>query len=137
MPFPVEEKYILQVESQLNIIFPTEFKKRMMRLNGGECIIEESEFKLYPFFDTSDRKRISRTCNHIVLETRNAREWKGFPENAIAIGSDGSGDQLILMHDGNGVLSEEIYLWNHEERFVKKITTSIYRLSSLNSTNSF
>lgn len=137
MPFPVEEKYILQTESELNVIFPVEFKSRMMKLNGGELITRKHEFELYPFFDKSDRKRISRTCNHIVLETKNAREWTGFPINAVAIGSDGSGNQIILTHNGNGILTDEIYFWDHEEESVEKIAESIDKLSNENKSNSF
>ncbi|WP_298515520.1 SMI1/KNR4 family protein [uncultured Kordia sp.] len=129
MPFHVEEEYILQTESELNVVFPTKFKNRMMEVNGGELIIRKHEFELYPFFDKSDRKRISRTCNHIVLETHNAREWNGFPENAVAIGSDGSGNQIILTHNGDGILTDEIYFWDHEEGLINKIAESIQKLS--------
>ena len=56
MPFPIEEKYIIETESELNVKFPTEFKIWMMKSNGGELIT--NEFELYPFFDKSDKKRI-------------------------------------------------------------------------------
>ncbi len=136
MPFPIEEKYILKTESELNVVFPVEFKSRMIKLNGGELVTSRHEFELYPFFDESDRKRISRTCNHIALETKNAREQKDFPENAIAIGSDGFGNQIILIHNGNGILTDEIYFWDHEIRGLKKVAKSIQKLSSENKTNS-
>ena len=125
MPFPIDEKYIKDTELELNVTFPPEFKNRMMESNGGDLILPKFEFELYPFFDKSDRKRISRTCNHIGLETKNAREWNGFPENGIAIGADGFGNQLILTHNGNGNLSDELYFWNHETKEVKKIAESI------------
>ena len=100
----------------------------MIKSNGGELSPEEFGFELYPFFDKSDRKRISRTYNHIGLETKNAREWDGFPENAIAIASDGFGNQIILIHNGNGILKNEIYFWDHETREVEKIANSINEL---------
>ncbi|OUS19026.1 SMI1/KNR4 family protein [Nonlabens dokdonensis] len=128
MPFPIDEKYIKETENELKIEFPIEFKNRMKKSNGGELITEEFEFELYPFFDKSDRKRISRTCNHIGLETKNAREWIGFPENGIAIGSDGFGNQIILIHNGNGILTDEIHFWNHEMGKTKKIAESITEL---------
>ena len=105
--------------------FPIEFKSRMMKSNGGELVTEEFEFGLYPFFDKSDQKRISRTCNHIGLETKNARKWSGFPENGIAIGSDGFGNLIILTHNGDGILTDEIHFWNHEIRQAEKIAESI------------
>ena len=139
MPFPVDEKYILESESNLNVRFPIEFKTRMMDLNGGEWAINEYVFELYPFFDKSDKKRISRTCNHIELETKNAQDWEGFPENGIAIGTDGFGNYILLTHHGNGMLSDEIYFWNHETRQIHKIAESINKLDieKTGSTNSY
>ncbi|WP_299365925.1 SMI1/KNR4 family protein [Winogradskyella sp.] len=125
MPFPVDEKYIIETESELKVRFPTEFKTRMIKLNGGELVNGYLEFKLYPFFDKSDKKRIRRTCNHIGLETKNAREWIGFPENGIAIASDGYGNQVILIHNGDGNLTDEIHFWDHETGSIKKIADSI------------
>jgi hypothetical protein len=128
MPFPIDEKYIIETESELNVKFPNEFKNRMIKSNGGELVTDEFEFELFPFFDKSDRKRISRTCNHIGLETKNAREWNGFPENGIAIGSDGFGNLIILIHSGNGILNDSIYFWNHEIGQIDKIAKSINEL---------
>lgn len=129
MPFPIDEKYIKETESELNVKFPTEFKNRMMESNGGELLLsDELGFELYPFFDKSDRKRISRTCNHIGLETKSACEWNGFPESAIAIGKDGFGNQLILTHNGDRNLTDELYFWNHETREKEKIAESIKKL---------
>ena len=125
MPFPLDEKYIKETESELNIKFPPEFKNRMIKLNGGELVTDEFEFELYPFFDKSDKKRISRTFNHIGLETKNAREWNGFPENGIAIGSDGFGNLIILTHRGDGIFTDEIHFWNHEIGQTEKIAESI------------
>jgi len=130
MSFPIDEKYIGETELELNVKFPNDFKNRMIKSNGGELLISrEFEFELHPFFDKSDRKRISRTCNHIGLETKNAREWIGFTENGIAIGSDGFGNQLILTHNGNGNLTDELYFWNHETGKIKKIAESINKSS--------
>jgi len=129
MAFPLDEKYIKETETEFNVKFPSEFKNRMIKSNGGELLISDKfKFELYPFFDKTDRKRISRTCNHIGLETKNAREWNGFPDNVIAIGADGYGNQLILTHNGNGNLTEELYFWNHETRQMEKIAESINKL---------
>ena len=130
MPFPLDEKYIIEAESELNVKFPTEFKNRMIKSNGGELVTDEFGFELYPFFDKSDRKRISRTCNHIGLETKNAREWNGFPDNGIAIGSDRCGNLIILTHSGDGILTDEIHFWNHETRQTEKIAASITQLDA-------
>ncbi len=127
MPFPINEKYIIETESELNVKFPPEFKTRMMEDNGGEIDSGNFFFQLHPFFDKSDKKRISRTCNHIGLETKNAREWNGFPKNGIVIGDGGSGDLIFLQHNRNGILSDEIYLWDHGE--IEKIAETINELN--------
>jgi hypothetical protein len=126
MPFPVNEKYIIETESELNVKFPPVFKNRMIEENGGEIDSDNYFFQIHPFFDKSNKKRISRTCNHIGLETKNARGWDGFPENGIVIGNGGSGDLIFLQHNGNGILTDEIYLWDHGE--IEKIAESINEL---------
>lgn len=116
MPFPVDIKYIIETEQELGLVFPDNFKSKMTKENGGELITEDDDWQLFPFFDKSDNKRMSRTCNHIVLETQQARTWNNFPDNGIAIASNGSGDNLILLplDTDNKKLREEIYLWQHE-----------------------
>ncbi len=96
MPFPIELKYIKETEKELGIEFPKVFKEKMREENGGEFYAEEEWWFLFPFFDKSEKKRISRTCNHIILETKNAMKWNGFPKNSIAVGTNQSGDYLIL-----------------------------------------
>ncbi|MCH2032285.1 MAG: SMI1/KNR4 family protein [Tenacibaculum sp.] len=123
MPFDLDEKYIIETELDLNVKFPTHFKNRMMDQNGGEIESEDFFFQIHPFFDKSNKKRISRTCNHIGLETKNARQWSDFPKNGIVIGDGGSGDLLFLQHNGDGLLTDEIYLWDHGE--IEKIAETI------------
>ena len=57
-----------------------------------------------------------RTRNDIVLETRNARAWRGFPPDAVAIGANGTGDQLVLFPDStlHAVLGRQLFWWDHE-----------------------
>ena len=125
MAFPVDEKYIKETELELKVEFPTEYKNKMVNNNGGELISDDYEFELYPFFDKSDKKRISRTCNHIGLETKNAKDWNNFPENAIAIGADGFGNLIVLLHNGNGILNEQVSFWNHETGMCEVIAENI------------
>lgn len=117
MPFPVDNQFIEETEKELGIVFPPLFKAKMIRMNGGELLTTDDEsWILYPFFDKSSTKRIARTCNHIGLETKDAREWTNFPSKAIAIGSNGCGDQLILLpNQKSTTLGETIYIWRHED----------------------
>ena len=85
MPFPIDIKYIEETEKELGITFPEKFKSKMMKMNGGEVSTREFVWELIPFFDKSSSKRISRTCNHIAMETENMKQWRGFPKNGVAI----------------------------------------------------
>lgn len=130
MPFPIDEKYITETERELGILFPDNFKSKMMKENGGELMTDDDDWNLYPFFDKSDKKRISRTCNHIGLETKEAQDWINFPSNGIAIASNGSGDHLVLLPiKGNKEkLSDEIFVWYHETGNIEKIADKIDEL---------
>jgi hypothetical protein len=60
-------------------------------------------------FGPGDRRRITRTANQVVRETRSAREWAGFPEGAVALAGNGGGDFLILRAG-----SDEGEFWDNE-----------------------
>ncbi len=102
----------------------------MQSKNGGEIETEFGSWIIHPFFDKSDIKRTKRTTNHIILETKNSREWDGFPSTAIAIGDNGSGDKLILLPaDANSnELSDKIYVWLHETREIEELADNINEL---------
>ncbi len=72
------------------------------------------EVKLIPIRDVSDRKRLSRTTNHVLLETASFSEWKLWPENAYAIGQNGTGDALVIFRRGT-TFEPEIFVWRHED----------------------
>ena len=97
MPFPVDEKYIQMAEKKLGVTFPHIFRNKMMKDNGGAVETPPDAWQLYPFLDSSDKKRLKRTCNDIVRGTTSAKGWPSFPDAAVVIGSNGGGDQLILM----------------------------------------
>lgn len=130
MPFPIDEKYITETEKELGILFPDNFKSKMMKENGGELMTEDDDWNLYPFFDKSDKKRISRTCNHIGLETKQAKKWGNFPIDGIAIASNGSGDHLVLLptKENKEKLSDEIFTWYHETGKTEKVANKIDEL---------
>jgi hypothetical protein len=115
MPFPVAEQYIAEAERKLGVSFPPAFRTRMSRDNGGELSTDEDDWQLFPFFDTSDRKRIARTANDIVRETASARNWRGFPPAAIAIAANGLGDKLVFLPTaGSTMLQPQPFVWLHE-----------------------
>ena len=73
MSFPVDVRFIHEAEGKLGAKFPATFVVRMVKNNGGEVAAVDDSWELHPFLDTSDRKRLARTCNDIVQETRKAR----------------------------------------------------------------
>jgi hypothetical protein len=116
MPFPLDEKYIIETERELNYIFPEIYRNKMKESNGGEIIINDDDWQLHPFLDKSDNKRISRTCNDIIKETKLAREWNNFPTGGISIGTNGYGDHLLLLNN-----KKNFYIWDHETGELEEI----------------
>lgn len=74
MPFPVDIKYVNEAERKLGVKFPPAFVVRMVKENGGEVVTPLDVWQLHPFLDSSDRKRLARTCNDIARETAQAKE---------------------------------------------------------------
>lgn len=70
---------------------------------------EGEEWTLFPVWDSTNRKTMIRSANHIVKETTSARSWSGFPEDATAIASNGCGDLLVLYPD-----DDTVWYWDHE-----------------------
>jgi|TARA_R110002126_G_scaffold288097_1_gene441408 hypothetical protein len=114
MPFPVDEKFISKAEFELEIKFPLCFCERMKLSNGGSVEVGKDVFNLMPFYDTSDKKRIKRTCNSIVHETKSARENYGFPKDLVIIGENGGGDFLVFKINETQEVSNTVYWWDHE-----------------------
>ena len=116
MPFPTSEQFISQAETRLGTLLPTSLRAHLLAENGGEVQVADDMWNVFPVADNSDRKRVARSANHIVAEAASARMWAGFPQEAVAIASNGTGNYLILMPDEAvpGRLGSAIYLWDHE-----------------------
>ena len=113
MPFDLAETFILEAERQLGASLPSSYKTAMSRSNGGEIEAADDVWHLHPIADTSHRKRLARTANHIIRETESLREWSKFPAGALAIGANGSGDCLVFLRSANS-LGPAVHLWSHE-----------------------
>lgn len=109
MPFDVSEDRIAEAERQLECHFPAPMRERLLRSNGGTVEADDDDWELFPVWDSSDRKRMGRTANHIVRETNQAREWRGFPQGHVAIARNGYGDLLVLEKS-----SGSFAVWDHE-----------------------
>lgn len=113
MPFNLSETFILEAERRLGASLPFSYKTAMARSNGGEIEALDDVWQLYPIADTSDRKRMARTANHIILETASMQGWAKFPPNALAIGGNGSGDCLVFLRAAQS-FSPAVHVWSHE-----------------------
>ena len=100
--------------ADLGIQFPHSFRQKMMSANGGNVAVGADSFLLLPFFDTSNKKRLKRTCNSIVHETKYAREHYRLPSNIVIIGNNGGGDTLVYQIGDDGTLGNCVYWLDHE-----------------------
>jgi hypothetical protein len=80
-------------------------------------------WNLHPILDASDRKRVKRSCNDILRETALMHDWRGWPENALAIGSNGGGDRLVLLKV-NRNYEPTIYVWLQDSRELVAVADS-------------
>lgn len=130
MPFPLDPKYLLEAERELSVLLPEQYKRKMTEHNGGEIITTEHSWSIFPIYDRADEKRISRTCNHAVLETYVARTWPGFPPLAVAIAENGWGDYLVLLPSEVDMseLRENVFLWVHETGQLLEVADSVTEL---------
>lgn len=126
----VEIRYIEELEREIGLKFPQIYKARMADQNGGVIVTTEHNWHLFPFFDKSDPVKIMSTCDHIGIETRNAKVWDDFPQDAVAIGKNEYGDLIMLSPDKEhqGMLSEIIYLWVRETGEVVELAKNIHHI---------
>ena len=120
MPFPTNLDCITRAEKELGVRLPDSFREYLCSTNGGELSLGDDYWQIFPVFDDSDRKRASRSANHIVRETEFARSCSGFPSAAIAVAANGEGDYLLLQPGANdsSLLDPRVYRWDHESRGV-------------------
>ncbi len=115
MPFPLDIQYARELESALGGRLPASYLEAMCRHNGGEVQAAGDTWTLHPIRDASSKKRLKRTCNDVVYETKVMRNWPDFPQHAIAIAYNGSGDGLVFVRGGpEADFEPAIYHWDHE-----------------------
>jgi hypothetical protein len=116
MPFPLDEKWIADAEKELGLRLPESYRNRLKRDNGGEVEAAGDWWTLHPIFDQSSRKRLKRTCNHVLAETNSAQSWRGFPKDGLAIATNSCGDHLLLLlSDKVGdSFDAMVWYWSHE-----------------------
>jgi SMI1/KNR4 family protein SUKH-1 len=130
VPFNLPEDQLVQTEKELGSRLPREYREAMKLDNGGEASTEEDDWELYPIKDTSDGKRLSRTCNHIISETESCKGFGNFPDHAVAIASNGLGDQMVFIKESGQYLSK-VFLWLHETGELQELAATFNEIEKL------
>jgi len=130
MAFNILEEQVAITEGVLGRKLPPIYRATMIANNGGSASDDEDQWDIHPIKDTTDRKRMSRSCNHILVETKAAQEWQGFPSDAVAIGGNGFGDVMCLLpsKSDSTVYDEQIYVYWHETGKVKPLVDQLTSL---------
>ena len=130
MPFPTTESFLLRAETELQCVFPGDYRACTLASNGRELSTADADWQVFPVFDDSDRKRATRSANHIVRETAAARQWRGFPIGGVAFAANGGGDLLVFLphEDDPGVLAPAVYFWDHQTGKSAYIAASLSKL---------
>ncbi|MFB2685686.1 SMI1/KNR4 family protein [Shewanella mangrovisoli] len=130
VPFDLSEEQLALTEQELGATLPREYREAMKLDNGGEAVTAEDDWELYPIKDTSDRKRVSRTCNHILYETESCKGFGHFLDNAVAIAGNGLGDQMVFIKESGRILGT-VYLWFHETGELQQLAASFNGIEKL------
>jgi len=130
MPFDLAPSFVEAAEREIGGTLPASYVAAMRASNGGELDVLGDDWQQYPIADTSDRKRLARTANHMIKETQSLLQWPTFPKQGLAIAWNGSGDQLLLLREGN-VFAEAVYHWSHETGALTKIANAFSELAAM------
>lgn len=130
MPWPVSENYVVDCESAVGVTFPDTYRIAMMNQNGGSIICDHDTWTLHPIWDKSEKKRLKRTANDVVRETKAMASWTGWPNNAVCIAGNGTGDTLIFLAGSNSC-EPEVFLWSHETGQTKKMASDFSKLQKV------
>jgi hypothetical protein len=113
MIFELDGRFIIAAEQALGASLPYSYRRAMVTNNGGRVLAFDDVWDLHPILDTSDRRRLKRSCNNILRETEFMSDWPSWPEGAIAIASNGGADRLVLLKV-NRRYEPTIYVWLHD-----------------------
>jgi len=130
MPFTLDDKFLLSAEEKLGAKLPDSYRQAMMAANGGEVASGLDDWYLYPIMDSTDRKRLARTCNDVVAESMRLAEWERFPRQALAIANNGEGDQLLFLRSDDRY-GPAVYCWSHQSGELTKVAEDFAQLERL------
>jgi hypothetical protein len=127
MPFPVDEKNIQETEAALRIKFPEAFREKMLRQNGGEITIQDTNWRIFPIADTSTSERAKATENDIIRATKSAKKIYTFPNDGIAFAVNDAGDHLVFVKEyyHSDKLKNGVFYWNRSIGYVKRLAEDV------------
>jgi hypothetical protein len=111
----------------MGVKLPDTYRTAMMNQNGGSIICSGETWTLHPIWDKSEKKRLKRTANDVVRETAVMASWTGWPNNAVCIAGNGTGDALIFFSDSNSCVPV-VYRWSHETGQTEKMASDFSKL---------
>lgn len=121
---PTTEECINAAERELGRNLPDPLRERLKRNNGGDVKVtgyssDDPCWELHPVLDRTDRKRASRSANHIVRETEEAHSVAEVapPRGSVVIADNGTGNLLLLLKQDDCP-----YWWDHETGDVHRVT---------------
>ena len=129
MPFDLSEDQLKAAEVEIGATFPDSYRSRMMQSNGGEIDTGSDCWNMIPLKDTSDRKRLSRTTNHVLIETKSFSGFPLWPQSAIAIAENGTGNALVMLRNGDQ-LGPQVYYWCHDDGALELLAEDFSALSN-------
>jgi len=130
VPFALDEQCLLGAEEKLGAQLPDSYRQAMMVANGGDVATEAEDWTLYPILDSTDSKRLARTCNDVLAETSRLAGWERFPCRALAIAENGAGDQLLFLRSHVG-FDAAVYRWSHETGELVQVASDFAQLDRL------
>lgn len=116
---------IAETERVLHVRLPPKYRARILAGSGGEVSSLVGDWTLFGLeLEGGDEPRLG-----IVAGTRSAQEWRGFPEDAVAIGFNALGDYILLRPRGRKQrLDDVVFWWDHETCDVEVLADSIDEL---------
>ena len=120
MGLPTTDRAIRAAEDELGRRLPPSLRDRLLKNNGGGIVVRLSDegdeyWELHPVWDPANRDTMRRSASHLAAEQGSAREWPGFPPDAVAI-AQRDGDQLVLLPG-----EDDPQLWFHETGDLERV----------------
>lgn len=112
---PTKQVYIDNAQTELGYQFPKWLNDRLLNENGGTIWALDDGWQLYSVLDNRDSRHLKRSSTTIIQETNTAKHWENFPDNAVVIAGNGTGNLLVLLKQDNQKLSDDVYLWCHDD----------------------